>query len=281
MKSVHTEIFSVQRKIAFIASAAGMLVTVINYFNYLPVWGPYKAFFRPAVHTILLITVLTVMTGLKDRSFLRILQISLAFIMGALSILDAYNSIHGLGMVVISILLTFKYGLLKTNAIPKLGVFMAAVFLLVMVSVTIAGKPHRLMYAVESIIYLIAFLSVSYLIYQDEISSFIKKAHLAEDRIARLKIERRELADRLRELDSRIAELTQPVDLEQMGITRKERKVLETLIIYRETEQDLAARLGISYYTLKNHFRHIRDKLGVDRREDLIEMCRNNFIETG
>jgi len=270
-------LFNVQRKVAFLAFTAGFLVSVINFFNFLSKYTVGEAFVKPGVIVIVSISILTLLTGLRESKIIRLLQVSLAFIMGAIAIMDVYNSIHGLGLIMLSVFLAFKYGFLKKRFILKSFLAMVVVFTLVMISAQLDYRSGGIMFGLNSIIYLSVFLAVTYVIYQDEITEYILRNREAESEISVLQNERSELAHRLSELDSRIAGLTVPVDLEKMGLTKKEMEVLEVLILYRETEHELADRLGMSFHTLKNHFRHIRDKLGVDKREDIIEMCRNNF----
>ncbi|HAK44753.1 MAG TPA: hypothetical protein DCO79_02370 [Spirochaeta sp.] len=270
-------IFLVQRKIAFLAFIAGFLISVINFVNFLSKYTVPEAILKPAVFFLIIFSTMTLLTGLKNSSSLRLLQVLLAFANGAISILDVYNSIHGLGLIMLSVFLAFKYGFLKKRFILKSFLAMVVVFTLVMISAQLDYRSGGIMFGLNSIIYLSVFLAVTYVIYQDEITEYILRNREAESEISVLQNERSELAHRLSELDSRIAGLTVPVDLEKMGLTKKEMEVLEVLILYRETEHELADRLGMSFHTLKNHFRHIRDKLGVDKREDIIEMCRNNF----
>ncbi len=271
-------IYLVQRKIACLTFIAGFLVSIINFVNFLSEYSITEAIAKPAVFFLLIISLITLLTGFKDCAGFRIIQVVLAFLTSAFAIMDVYNSIHGLGLIMLAFFLAFKYGFLKRRLLLKIILSMSIVFALVMLSAQLDYQGGGVMFGLNAVIYLTAFLMITYIIYQDEITAYIIRNREAEDEISALQDERRELAGRLEALDNRIAEFADPVDLEGMGLTRKEMEVLEALIFYRETEHQLAERLGISFHTLKNHFRHIRDKLGVDKREDIIERCRHSFL---
>jgi len=270
-------IYHVQRKIAVLAFLAGFFVALINFVDYLSKYSAFEALGKPAVFLNILLSALTLATGFGDFRFLRLLQTGIVFITAVISILDTYNSIHGLGLILLGFFLAFKYGFLKKHFLIKTIAIVLTVFALVMFSAGLDGAGSGVMHSLDSIIYLAVFLAVTYIIYQDEITEYVLRNREFEGQLKQLKRERTMLADMLNDLDGKIAKMAEKVDLKAMGLTKKELEVVEALILYRETEQQLAERLGISYHTLRNHFRHIRDKLGVDRREDIIEMCRNNF----
>jgi DNA-binding CsgD family transcriptional regulator len=270
-------ILGVQRKVAFLAFSAGLLVSVINLVSYLSDYSFTDAIIKPAVSVIFLFSFITLASGLRDSIFLRLLQVCLALLMGGYAIMDVYNSIHGLGLILLAVFLAFKYGLLQKRPILKVLLFLFYVFGLVMFSAQVANKGTGLMHGFDAIIYLGVFLSITYIIYQDEITAYIRKAREAESEVSVLRMEREALAEKLIMLDEKITELTMTNDIDSFGLTPKEKEVIEALVVYRETEQQLAERFGISFHTVKTHFRHIRDKLGVDRREEIIEMFRNNF----
>ncbi|MDC7226894.1 MAG: LuxR C-terminal-related transcriptional regulator [Spirochaetales bacterium] len=274
----HSSEFPVQKKVALLVSAAGFLISLINLFSYLGDFSAGEAILKPAVLLMFFTSFLTLISGLIDHPLFRFIQIFLALFTGTIAILDTYNSIHGLGLVLLGVFLAFKYGFFRQKAILKSIIILIYVFSLEMVSAHLDDREAGIMYGLDSVIYLTIFIVVSYIIYQDEITAYIMRNKEIEDELSVLEAERLQLAGRMELLDSRIAALTKPVDLDKMGLTAKEFEVLEALILYRETEHELADRLGMSFHTIKNHFRHIRDKLGVDRREDIIEMCRNNFI---
>jgi ATP/maltotriose-dependent transcriptional regulator MalT len=83
------------------------------------------------------------------------------------------------------------------------------------------------------------------------------------------------LRERLREIQAAQA----PFDLQSRGVTFAEKKVLRILCLYRASNRDIAKKLGIAESTVKIHISHIMDKLGVDDRYAIIDLCRYNFVE--
>lgn len=83
------------------------------------------------------------------------------------------------------------------------------------------------------------------------------------------------LRSRLREIQATQA----PFDIQSRGITFAERKVLRILCVYRASNREIARKLGIAESTVKIHISHIMDKMGVDDRYAVIDLCRYNFVE--
>ncbi|RKX76108.1 MAG: helix-turn-helix transcriptional regulator [Spirochaetes bacterium] len=66
-------------------------------------------------------------------------------------------------------------------------------------------------------------------------------------------------------------------DLKSFGITPREKQVLKALVTTRGTNREIAERLGLHETTVKTHIYNICNKIGVDSRIDLIELCRWNW----
>jgi len=93
---------------------------------------------------------------------------------------------------------------------------------------------------------------------------------------------RSQLSKRLTVLSGRIREIqsTQaPFDLHSRGISPAETRVLRILCLYRASNKYIANRLGIAESTVKVHISHIMDKLGVEDRYGIIDLCQYNFNE--
>jgi len=280
-QSKKSEIFRIQRIIAVVAGSIGLLVCLINFIDKLESHGALASFLKQEVIILFITTIFFLLTGFFDHGFFRIIQLLLGVITGALGVLDAYNSIHGIGILILFIIIAFKYGYLERRTRLKIVLLIIGIFGLIEYSARTSeqGGAHWML-GLNSILYLTLFIFVLYLIYSNEINTYISRTNAAESTIVELESERKELFNRLEVLNLKIEDLhrsTEPIDLDAMGITDREKEVIEALILYRETERDLAERLGIKYQTIKVHFKHIRNKLGVDRREEIIDMCRNNF----
>ncbi len=270
-------IFKVQKRISYIVSALGMLVVFINFFDLVRRFPVIDALLYPSVGIILAVSIVIFLTSLKDSSFLRYVQLFIFFLVGAIAILDVYNSFHGLGLVILTLIIGFRYGLFEKKPLLKIFLFIGIIFVIVEIAASLQSGVIRWNTGLDAIMYILVFIGVLYTIYSNEIIYYVKLTTEAENKLNRIEMERTRLQNKLDDLDLVYRQLTQPADLDSMGITPREMEVIEALVVYRERDRALAERLGISPYTLKEHMKHIRDKLGVDRRDEIVDMCRNNF----
>ncbi len=286
MSDNKNSIFKVQQQIAFIISIAGLFVVIVNIANEMSQNTFSNTIILPHIYVVFILTIVVFITAFLKATFFRLVQIGVLFFSGSIAIMDDFNSIYGLGLVILALFLAFKYDYLKKYFRVKVIVITTLVFSLIEISARINNAFGKWLYSLNSILYLFLFLVISYIIYQDDIKAYIIKNKDAEDTIS--KIERQKdnltknmtsLKKKMEDLDAQLDELTAPVDLDEMGITPAEKRVLEVLVLYGGTDKSIAEHLYLSYHTVKNHFRKIRDKLGVDRRDEIIEMCRNNFKE--
>ncbi len=274
--------YIIQRKIAFVGGIAGLFVAIINLVDDLPKRNFLEAFIDIDVSLVILLSGLFLVSGYINSWTVRLFQIVLALICSGIAILDAYDAIYGLGLIILAVLLSFSYGFFRRHGVIKILFIVLYLFVMVVISTRLGNRSDHIMLGLDAIIYLAMFLVTAYLIYSDEINAYLSRANQAESALETLRAERETLNSRLNELDDKIRAIEARricIDLDKAGITAREREVLRVLIEYHETEKDIAKRLGISHFTVKEHFRHIRDKLGVDRREEIIELCRDSFSQ--
>ncbi len=278
---------TVQKKVALTGSLAGLLVTIFNVIALIQDNSFIDVIKNPSVFTIVIFSIIVFLTVFSDREIFRVLQVAILVIIGVISIIILYTSIFGLGLLILAALLSFKYDYFKTYFKLKAGLVFGFVFAIVEISAQLSGgETAKWVTGLDSIVFISMFLFISYLIYSDEINAYIIKNQDAEDTISKIEKQKDNLTKnmtslkkKMEDLDAQLDELTAPVDLDEMGITPAEKRVLEVLVLYGGTDKSIAEHLYLSYHTVKNHFRKIRDKLGVDRRDEIIEMCRNNFKE--
>ena len=130
------------------------------------------------------------------------------------------------------------------------------------------------------LIYLLMFIVTIWIIYKNEINNYIEKANNKDETIFLLQSDRKNLKSMIYTLNERIDALEneyQPINYNLFGITDREQQVIERAVVYKENAKEIAKSLNISYWTVNEHFRHIRDKLGVDNREGIVRMCQNNY----
>jgi DNA-binding CsgD family transcriptional regulator len=89
-----------------------------------------------------------------------------------------------------------------------------------------------------------------------------------------------ELSRKVRRLSGQLEELNDkysPVNLQVFEITPREEEVLQSLVLTRGRNRDIAEQLGITERTVKAHVHNICDKVGVDTRLELAELFRYNW----
>ncbi len=274
--------YHIQRKIAIVIALVGLFVAVVNLVDDIPERPFWEAFIDIDVSLVLLLGIVMLITGFINSVIIRVSQVLVFLLAAGIAMLDVYDAVFGLGFVLLAIFLSFSYGFFERRGIIKFMAIVIYLFGMAVLSASLQYERGHVMLGLDMVAYLAMFLLISYLIYSDEINAYLSRARAAENALSALQAERENLAARLSALDEKIRvieERRSRIDLDKAGITAREREVLRVLIRYRETEQQIAKRLGISPFTVKEHFRHIRDKLGVDRREEIIEICRNLFDE--
>ncbi|MGC9311247.1 MAG: helix-turn-helix transcriptional regulator, partial [Sediminispirochaetaceae bacterium] len=82
---------------------------------------------------------------------------------------------------------------------------------------------------------------------------------------------------RLSEKIAEIEEKQEPYNLKAAGISPAERRVIRVLTVYKASNREIAERLNIAESTVKLHLYNIFNKLGVDNRFTVIDLCKYNF----
>ncbi|MDC7227462.1 MAG: LuxR C-terminal-related transcriptional regulator [Spirochaetales bacterium] len=274
-------VFRVQRRVSLISGIIGIAVAITNFTYFVSAHSVIESFIAPAVSLIVLVSILVLFTAFWDHAVSRIVQLALVYLMGAVSILDVYNSIAGIGMMLIFAVIAFKYGYFKKHSIVKFIIFLISIYLLTFISVQ--NHPHKkgFMLGFDAILYTTMFITVLYSVYLDEIKEYSKRADVAERTVNELIIQRQKLNDELDNLTNQIINFeksTKPLDFEMIKITPREQEVIKVLVVNGgATEKEIAEALNISPETVKTHMKNIRRKLGVDRKTEIIDLCRNNF----
>ncbi|MCP4160117.1 MAG: hypothetical protein GY760_08600 [Deltaproteobacteria bacterium] len=291
MEKGNNNINQIQKEIGILATIVGIVVTSLNLSEGLTATDSLlKSLLLPGVWAVALPTLFVLYTCFYCSIFSRVFQIITVFLVATISIWDNYNSVFGLGLVALGILLLFKYGFLKKKFLLKAFILATSLVVWIYASAINSSKATigAWLYGLDSIFYLVLFIGVCLIIYRNEISNYISQNKIDRNTIQTLNIElsskEHELTEKMQLLKNELGKLEneykiliKPIDLEKKGLTPREKVVLENLMIYRETEDKLGERLGITRSGVRGHLANIRKKLGVERREELLELCRNNF----
>ncbi len=288
MRNIDNNINQVQKEIGILASIVGIIVTSANLLEGMIELTLLESMQNSGVWAVALPTILIMFTCFFYSKISRIIQVIIVILVASLSIWEDYNSIYGLGLFFLGILLSFKYGFLKKDLILK-----SVIILFILTGVVCASTMYSTevmtrawLYGLTSLFYLGLFFGVCYIIYKNEIAHYLNQIKNDETAIQSLSNQKAKLVSEinsmtkdLKKLENEYSALIAPVDLDEKGLTIREKELVRNLIKHRETEKELAERLNIKVNTIKSHFYKIRKKLGVERREDLIELCRNNIGE--
>ncbi len=279
-KQVDETIFIIQRKLSLAIFSAGLIVCMVNFISLYSRGDLISALLDISVLILFIISSIVLISGFLNYEIARLLQLSVIIGTAILAIIDEYNSIYGLGLLFITAFIGFKYGYFRRWFKLKFALSLFITSIIIEFSAFNEDPDEIIMHGLDAVIYICLFFFVAYLIYSEDIKIYINKNREKEETIETLLREKENLKNNMERLDRKIIHLQKnqtQIDIRTYGISPAEMKVLEVLILYRETETEIAKRLKLSHHTVKNHFRNIRNKLGVDRREEIIDICRNSF----
>ena len=293
---IKNEILRIQYRIALLVSTVGITVTFINIILLISARGRtlLQALIHPSVLLVFLFSLLIFLTRKNKGNYVRYLQVFIFLANAAVALLDQYDSFAGMGFVILSLILSYRYGLLKQQT--KLKLLLLSGFLLAILEFSIIkeGGDH-LGSSINILMYLVFFITITYLIYSSEINRILniekqykknlsdmeeEKSQLARD-IETHHRDIREKQDRIFELEGRIQRLTPPdktLDFAEFGITPKEEEVIREFCLNTHlTNKEIAHNLGLTTGTVKQHFNRIFRKMGIRSRQELLDKCRWNF----
>ncbi len=70
-----------------------------------------------------------------------------------------------------------------------------------------------------------------------------------------------------------------PPPAKEAKISPAETRIIETLAVYKASNREIAERLNLAESTVKLHLYNIYNKIGVDNRFAIIDLCKYNFPE--
>ncbi len=293
-----TEDLKIQNRVSIIIAVAGGLVILINLFRNLFI--RHRSLLDTLLHNqtvslLFMFSLIMFLTRKSKSAFVRYLQIFVFLANAALAIMDEYDAFHGMGFVILAILLAHRYGFFNRH--PRIKLIILAVFTMTFIELSInaAGEDH-VGSSIDILIYIVFFLTLIYLIYKSEIDHFLRLEKVLSETISSMENEKSVLEkeimiysgeilkreSRIRELEMEISSSVdhgQPIRLkEDFGITGREEDVIREFCLNPQlTTSELADRLHMSFGTIKRHFNSIFKKLKVRSRSELLDRCKWNF----
>ncbi len=260
---------TVQKKIGIMITIIGMIAVLNNIIQAVIYGYTLKEISTDiAVWLLFLILIPFVISIFIENKLIKYLQIFFLILTGTINILESFNQIYGPGMFFAAWLLTRHYGFFDKYRKIKYLIFILFLIILTQISAFIhnngaysAGKGI-LLYTAFIVIFVI-------IIWQD----MIKEQNKLRVENKSLKINYTKIRDQLIELE----EEHKPYNLKAIKITPAEERVIKTLTIYKASNREIAERLNIAESTVKLHLYNIYNKIGVDNRFAIIELCKYNY----
>ncbi len=254
---------------AFIAGLSGFEIVAHPSFNIV------------AVGSILLL----LLTLSKDDTvlfFSKILHVLIFLSFGTIASFDANNASYSIGFFVLGYMLAYVYGFYHKGAKYRIFASIAYVVAVTEISALFFSNGNKGGYGIEVFIFLFFFMGVLFLCFFQEVTTVKKTVGQLKNEKIKLEKEVLSRTRRIDKLNDQIAILEdkhKPFDLRNTKLSKAEMKVLECLVVYRVGNNEIAVKLGKSEATVKAQIRSIFNKLGVDNRFQVIDLCRHNFPE--
>jgi len=261
---------TVQKRIGLLISVIGLAVVLTNLISISIEEDFISALGGFSVWSVFLATVPFIVSVFIESRLLKTLQVLVFLFMGIMNVMDSYQEFYGPGMFLASWLLMRHYGFLEKHAKIK----NAAILLLLTGLSQFSAILHTQegVYAgMTTLLYTLFLILLLIIIWRDMAlqQEALKKENLS------LRVNYRKLSAQLIELE----EDQKPFDLKNVKISPAEERVIQTLTLYKASNREIAERLNIAESTVKLHLYNIYNKIGVDSRFDIIDLCKYNYKE--
>lgn len=282
------DILLVQRRLSLVFSIIGLAVSISNIL--LSVFVSHVSLSQIlsdiSFYLTLILTIpFIVFSFVKKKSlFVQIFQICVIAIAIGVSILDQYNGLYGLLFCIIALALLIKYKMLKKRFVLKVLVIYAILITLIEISAIQYGRAGA---GFQVVMFLTFFIVICYLIFKSDFNRFINSEKKMKNEIQNLIVDRDILREQIvqkqqeyDEIESKyhdFKEKKNPFDFAKYNLTPSEINVIEVLVRERASNKEISEQLNIKESTVKQHMYRIFNKIGVDTRIQLIDLCEYNF----
>jgi len=261
---------TIQKQIGVLISIFGLAVFFLNLLNEVisgedTLLHSFTDFYS---WSVLVFTIPFIISALVESPVLKKLQILVFALVGTLNILTAYQDFYGPAMFLAAWLVTRQYGYLERHGRVKNLAFLVTVTGLSQISAKLFSRDE--IYAgFATLAYTLFLVTLLIILWRD----IIRQQQQLKSENFSLKMDYRRLSEQLRQLE----EDHKPYDLKAVNISPAEERVIKTLTIYKASNREIAERLSIAESTVKLHMYNICNKIGVDNRFAIIDLCKYNF----
>ncbi len=262
---------SVQKRIGLLISIVGLAVVASNFFKRLQSGDILYALSGQSVLYVFFLTIPFIISIFIESELLKKLQIAAFAFMGALNVIDAYEEFYGPGLFLAAWLLMRHYGYLEKRGKIKNLLFLSLITGLSQLSAILHSSDAGFYDGFSTLMYTLFLVTLLVILWRD----MVKQQDLLKQENISLKMDYNKLRDQLEELEQD----KKPFDLKAARITPAESRVIQALTVYKAGNREIAERLNLAESTVKLHIYNICNKIGVDNRFAIIDLCKFNFID--
>jgi len=267
---------TVQKRIGLLISVVGLAVVLGNILIRMKYGGLVYVLSGQSVWLVFLVTIPFIVSVFVESALLKKFQILMFATMGSLNIIQAYQEFYGPGLLLAAWLVMRHYGYLDKHTKTKNVAILLLVTILSQLSAFLQNRAEAYsndgLYAgFTTLMYTLFLVTLLVILWRD----MVRQQELLKRENVSLQMNYRKLAEQLAELE----EAKKPYDLKAAKISPAEARVIEALTLYKAGNKEIAERLNLAESTVKLHIYNICNKIGVDNRFAIIDLCKYNFSE--
>ena len=261
---------TVQKRVGLIISIIGLAVVITNIVNRTIRVDFLYAVMSMTVFFLLPIVILFIISVFIESRIFKIIQLAALALMGSVNIMQSANEFYGPSLFLAAWLLARQYGFLENRRTLKNSIILIFLVGLSQFSSFLHAGEH-VYQGFTTLFFTLFLVSILLIVWRDMFA-----------RQEELKTENRTLITDYKKLTSQLEDIEEgkkPYDLKASEITQAEERVIRILTLYKASNREIAERLDISESTVKLHLYNIYNKIGVDNRFSIIELCKYNFAD--
>lgn len=251
-------------------SSIGLFVFIDNIINrYIDSQGSFEYIISGFSVWFLFITIVPfILSIFLESSFFKKIQSIAIIASGFMGMFNTYDAVYGPGLVLAGWLLMRHYGYFDNYRRIKYSFFLLLLIIFTQLS-AFYNEQGVIGAGLEMLEYSIFIITFIVIIWRDMVLGQEKLR--IENKSLRINYTR--IRDQLIELE----EEKKPYNLKAVKVTPAEERVIKTLTIYKASNREIAERLNIAEPTVKLHLYNIYNKIGVDNRFAIIDLCKYNY----
>ncbi len=259
---------TVQKRIGVLISLIGVIVLITNILYRLQRGNLLFAVNDLSVWPVFLAVLPFMFSMFFESRLLKHLQILMFMFIGGLNLIDGFQEFYGPSLFLAAWLLMRHYGFLEKHTIAKNAAVLFIVTGLSQFSAYLY-TDEGLYAGFTSLLFTLFLVLLLLIIWRD----MVRQQEELKRENRSLTMNYREIASQLKELE----EEQEPFDLKAVKISPAEERVIKVLTLYKASNREIAERLNLAESTVKLHLYNIYNKIGVDNRFAIIDLCKYNF----